>query len=364
MAGKALAAVTVQPNVLELRDIDIPAIGDDEALVRIETCGICGTDYEWFRGDLRIAYPVILGHEPLGVIEAIGSEASRRWGVKVGDRVAVRSQYRCGRCQACRDGKGEPCPYRGGFGSTSLERPPGLWGGYAEYLYLPPGAVVHPMDKSLAPEVAVMFNPLGAGFAWAVDAAGLQPGDSIAILGPGQRGLCAVIAAREAGASQVIVTGLHRDAHKLALARELGAEVTIDVDAQDPVQRVLELTDGQGPDVVLDTTPYAANAVAQAVRMVKEQGTVVVAGLKGGRPLSELSSDDLVWKQVTLKGVRGVEFSAFQRAVETIQAQRYPLHRLHTHSFPIEDAEQALKTLSGEAGEAAIHVAIVPRPRT
>ena len=92
MAGKALAAVTVQPNVLELRDIDIPAIGDDEALVRIEACGICGTDYEWFRGDLRIAYPVILGHEPLGVIEAIGSEASRRWGVKVGDRVAVRSQ--------------------------------------------------------------------------------------------------------------------------------------------------------------------------------------------------------------------------------------------------------------------------------
>jgi threonine dehydrogenase-like Zn-dependent dehydrogenase len=117
-------------------------------------------------------------------------------------------------------------------------------------------------------------------------------------------------------------------------------------------------------DVVLDTTPYAANAVAQAVRMVKEQGTVVVAGLKGGRPLSELSSDDLVWKQVTLKGVRGVEFSAFQRAVETIHAQRYPLHKLHTHSFPIEDAEQALKTLSGEVGEAAIHVAIVPRPRT
>jgi threonine dehydrogenase-like Zn-dependent dehydrogenase len=296
MAGKALAAVTVQPNVLELRDLDIPAIGDDEALVRIEACGICGTDYEWFRGDLRIAYPVILGHEPLGVIEAIGLEASRRWGVQLGDRVAVRSQYRCGRCQVCRDGQGEACPYRGGFGSTSLERPPGLWGGYAEYLYLPPGAVVHPMDRSLPPEVAVMFNPLGAGFAWAVDAAGLQPGDSIAILGPGQRGLYAVIAAREAGASRVIVTGLHRDAHKLALARELGADVTIDVDAQDAVQRVMELTGRQGLDVVLDTTPYAANAVAQAVRMVKEQGTVVVAGLKGGRPLSELSSDDLVWK--------------------------------------------------------------------
>ena len=79
------------------RDIDIPAIGDDEALVRIEACGIRGTDYEWFRGDLHIAYPVILGHEPLGVIEVIGSKANRRRGVKVGHRVAVRCQYRCGR---------------------------------------------------------------------------------------------------------------------------------------------------------------------------------------------------------------------------------------------------------------------------
>jgi threonine dehydrogenase-like Zn-dependent dehydrogenase len=172
-----------------------------------------------------------------------------------------------------------------------------------------------------------------------------------------------VIAAREAGASRVISTGLTRDAHKLALARELGADVTIDVEAQDPVERVMEITGGQGVDVVLDTTPYAVKAVAQGVRMVREGGTVVVAGLKGGRPLSELSSDDLVWKQVTLKGVRGVAFSAFQRAVETIHARRYPLHKLHTHSFPIEAAEQALKTLSGETGEAAIHVAIVPRSR-
>jgi threonine dehydrogenase-like Zn-dependent dehydrogenase len=163
MVGKARAAVTVRPKMMELRESDLPAIGEEEGLVRIEACGICGADYEWFRGEFQMTYPVILGHEPLGVIEAIGSEASRRWGVKVGDRVAVRSQYRCGRCEACRAGHGQPCPNGGGFGSTSLERPPGLWGGYAEYLYLPPGAVVYPMDKAMPPEVAVMFNPLGAG---------------------------------------------------------------------------------------------------------------------------------------------------------------------------------------------------------
>jgi threonine dehydrogenase-like Zn-dependent dehydrogenase len=176
MAEKAIAAVTVRPGVMEVREIDIAAIAEDEGLVRIEATGVCGTDYEWFRGDLPISYPVILGHEPLGIIEAIGPEASRRWGVNVGDRVAVRSQYTCGRCEACYEGQGKACPNGGGFGSTTLERNPGLWGGYAEYLYLPPGAVVYPMAKTIPAEVAVMFNPLGAGFAWAVNAPGYSRG--------------------------------------------------------------------------------------------------------------------------------------------------------------------------------------------
>ena len=360
MLAKATVAVAVRPSVMEIREIDIPPIGEDEGLVRIEACGVCGTDYEWFRGDLDISYPVILGHEPLGIIEDIGAEASRRWGVKKGDRVAVRSSYRCGTCEACRANKDDTCPNGGGFGSTGLERPPFLWGGFAEYLYLPAGSVVYPVDKRVPPELAVMFNPLGAGFAWAVNAPKLKPGESIAILGSGTRGLCAVVAARETGASQVIVTGLGRDEHKLALARDLGADLAINVEAEDPVERVLDATGGRGVDIVLDTTPYAVEPVAQAVRMVKEAGTVVLAGLKGGRPLGDLSSDEIVWKQVTLKGVRGVEFSAFQHAVETIESQRYPLDRLHTHTFPIEEAERALMTLAGETSEPAIHVAIVP----
>ena len=139
--------------------------------------------------------------------------------------------------------------------------------------------------------------------------------------------------------------------------------MAINVDGDDPVEKVMEATGGKGVDVVLDTTPYSVLAVAQAVRMVAETGTVVIAGLKGGRPLTELSSDEIVWKKVTIKGVRGVEFGAFERAVKTIHSQRYPLHRLHTHSFPVEAAEQALRTLSGESTEPAIHVAIVPKPK-
>ena len=172
-----------------------------------------------------------------------------------------------------------------------------------------------------------------------------------------------MVAVRDAGASPIIVTGLGRDEHKLALARELGADVAVNVDAEDPVERVMDATGGRGVDVVLDTTPYAVDAVAQAVRMVRESGTVILAGLKGGRPLSDFSTDEIVWKRVTMKGVRGVDFGAFQHAVETIESRRYPLERLHTHSFPVEEAEKALRTLAGEAGEPAAHVAIVPRLR-
>ena len=158
---QSLAAVATAPNVMELRRLAIPDIGDDEAIVRIEATGICGTDYEWFRGDLDIPFPIILGHEPLGRIAAIGSRAAERWGVGVGDRVAVRSGYRCGCCAACLAGGSEPCPDAGGFGQTGLDKSPGLWGGYSEYLYLPAGSVVFPMDGDLNQSQGEMRRRMG-----------------------------------------------------------------------------------------------------------------------------------------------------------------------------------------------------------
>ena len=364
MATTAIAAVLTSPGAMEIQEFTIPPVGEDDALVRIEASGICGTDYEMFRGDLATPYPIILGHEPLGIIDEIGSEASRRWGVRKGDRVAIYTSYQCGKCDACVGSEGERCPNRGGFGFTTAERPPGLWGGNAEVMYLPPGAVVYPIDKSLPAELAVLFNPMAGAFNWAVDAPGLKKGDSIAILGPGQRGLCSIIAAREAGASMVIITGTGRDEHKLALARDLGADLTINVEQDDPVRRVMEATNGVGVDVVLDVSAYSVEPVVQAVRMVRKEGTVIVAGLKGRRPLVDFSTDEIVWKQVTMKGVLSVTFSSFERAIETIQSRRHHLERLHTHSFPVEETEMALKTLSGELGAGAINVSITPRPRS
>jgi threonine dehydrogenase-like Zn-dependent dehydrogenase len=227
-------------------------------------------------------------------------------------------------------------------------------------MYLSPLSVVRKMDRGLPAAVAVMFNPLAAGFSWAVSVPGTRPGDQVAILGPGQRGLCCVVAAREAGAARIIVTGLARDRHKLALARELGADLVIDAEREDVVARVREATDG-GATVVVDTTPYAAASPAHAVAMASRRGRVVLAGLKGRRSTPDFFADDVIYKELTVRGVLSMPYADFERAVQLLESRKYPFEKLHTHSFPVEQAELALQILAGKVeGAGAVHVAIVP----
>ena len=357
----AAARAMVQTGVreLQLQEFPMPEFGDDDGILRMEVCGICGSDYEQFNGEFAARYPVIPGHEPVGRIAALGDRARERWGVEEGDLVVVEPGIRCGVCHGCR--AGERCIERaGGYGYTLTDRAPSLWGGYAEYMYLAPATTMHKMPNDMPPRLAALYNPLGAGFAWAVATPQLEVGQTIAILGPGQRGLCSVVAARAAGAGQIIVTGLGRDEHKLALAREFGADLTIDVDAEPTVERVLEATGGRGVDVVLDVTAYATQPVADALKMVRRGGTVVLAGLKGSHRLPEFNPDDIILRQVTVKGVLGVDYSSFRRAIDVIISGAVPLERMHTHAFALEDAEQAIETLAGATGEAAINVTIEP----
>ena len=237
---------------------------------------------------------------------------------------------------------------------------PALWGGFAERMYLGPGTVVLPLSAERPARIAALFNPLGAGFAWGVAAPRLQVGESIAILGCGQRGLACVIAARLAGAAQVFVTGLTRDAHKLALARELGADLAIDVEREDAVERVRAATRGPGADVVVDTTPYATRPILDALRMARPRGRVVLAGLKGPHKVDAFPSDDVVVRMLEIRGVRAVDYASFQQAIRVIERGLAPVERLHTHEFPLERAADAVRTLTGEAGSGAIHVTIEP----
>jgi threonine dehydrogenase-like Zn-dependent dehydrogenase len=358
------AVVQTAPRALELRDLPIPDVTDETALLRVEACGICGSDVEQYAGVLPAALPLVPGHEPLGTIEAIGDRAARRWGVNVGDRVAVETLIPCGHCPACRAGRYQVCRGRGGMfahGYVPLSRAPGLWGAYAEFMHLDPFSIVHRMRKDISASLAVMFNPLGAGFRWAVELPRTGPGDVVLVLGPGQRGLASVIAARAAGAEKIIVTGLTRDAAKLALARELGADHTIDIETEDARRRVRELTDGHGADVVVEVSANAPEPVAEALHYVAMGGRIVLAGVKGFKAVPDFVSDLVVVKEATLLGAFGVTSHAYAAAIRLIESGRVPLARMHTHDFALADADEAIRTLAGETpGAASIHSCLLP----
>ena len=358
---RTLAMVLTEPRKLEPRDLPVPELTDDTALLRIETCGICGSDYEQFEGALRTPTPVIPGHEPLGVIEAIGDRAAARWGVDVGDRVAVETMLSCRFCEPCLAGQYHLCASRQIYSYVPLGDGHGLWGAYAEYMVLDPRSVVHKVDPTLPPETAVMFNPLGAGFRWAVELPETGPGDTVLILGPGQRGLASVLACREVGAEKILVTGLAADEKKLALAREFGADATIDVENENTKHRVRELTDGRGADVVVDVSSYATQPVTEALDYVRPGGRVVLAGVKGFKPIPDFVSDKIVMKEIRIQGAIGVTSTGYRSAIRLLEARKTPIERMHTHQFDLRDAELAIRTLAREVeGDESIHSCLVP----
>jgi threonine dehydrogenase-like Zn-dependent dehydrogenase len=357
----SFAMVQTAPRKLEPRDLPMPEISDDDGLVRIDACGICGSDYEQYEGVLRTPMPAVPGHEPLGTVAAIGDGAAKRWGIDVGDRIAVETMLACHHCGPCLGGSYHLCDTRRIYSYIPLSDEPGLWGSYAQYMYLDPNAVVHKVDKTLAPETAVMFNPLGAGFRWGVEIPQTGPGDTVVIMGPGQRGLASVLACREAGADKIIVTGLEADANKLEIARAFGADATIDVQNEDPLRRVQELTNGRGADVVLDVSSYATEPIVQAIDFARMGGCIVLAGVKGFKAIPDFISDKIVMKELTIKGAIGVTRSGYASAIRLLEKRKHPVEMMHTHDFKLEEAELAIKTLARQIeGQESIHSCLIP----
>jgi threonine dehydrogenase-like Zn-dependent dehydrogenase len=227
-------------------------------------------------------------------------------------------------------------------------------------MYLHPHTVLHQVPKHLPPEIAVLFNPLAAGIRWATTEPDLRLGDTIVVLGAGQRGLACVIAAKAAGAGQIIVTDLTRSENKLELARDLGADTTIVADEEDVVESVKRLTNGRLADIVVDVTPVATQPILDAIEIVRFGGTVILAGVKGG-PTTPIDNDRLVFGSITLKGVFTVTSPAYREAIRLLTRGGPPFERLHTASYPVERAEEAIHNLAGRLnGPPAISVAIAP----
>jgi len=367
---KAKVVVQTGDRRFEVTEHEVPPVTAGTALLAVEACGLCGSDVEQYKGAFSAkgiaTYPLIPGHEPVGRILEIHPDAARNWGVSAGDRVVVEPHLSCGHCRTCLGGGYHLCKEvrptgLPAYGFLPLDYGHGLWGGYSTFLHLVPRTVLHRIPDEMPIELAAQYQSLAAGVRWAVQVPKTALGDSVLILGPGQRGLGSVIACREAGAGQIIVTGLRRDEHKLRLARALGAHHTIVVDEEDTVARVMEITGGRGVDVAVDVVPASPQPIVDAVGAVRVGGTVIIGGVKGGTTKVSLDSDRILFREITIKGVYSQGSPAYVEALRLLAENRYDLARLHTHSFPLEQADTAIRTLAGEIpGVEAISVSLHP----
>jgi threonine dehydrogenase-like Zn-dependent dehydrogenase len=365
MAETTVAAVLVAPRQIALREFRLPAIDENSGLARIEITGVCGADWPIYTGDLAkfAPPPLIPGHEIVARIERIGARAAKRWGVNEGDRIVMEEYAPCGHCEYCLSGRYYVCSgmkMEKMYGFTSLDVAPGLWGGYSEYVYLDPQALIHKLSEDVPTNIAPFFVPLANGIRWTLLEGGVGIGSTVVIQGPGGQGLACTIAAKEAGASNIIVTGRARDAERLALAREFGAHHTVDVDAvNDVVEHVRDLTHGRMADTVINVTAYFPGALQQAAQLATIGGTIVVAGEAHGLA-ANFEPDLLFLKELTVKGVRGRTSREIKKGIALLESGRYPLHKLATHTFTLDETEKAIQTVGGQGDPGAIHVSVLP----
>ena len=361
------AAVAVAPLRTEPRRLPVPAVGPDDGLLAVDACGLCGTDWDFYTRQ-RGAHlgPLILGHEIVGRVAALGEDAAKRWNITSGDRIAVEEFLPCGQCEFCRSGRPALCEATDSrsegpflrYGATSIDIPPGLWGGFSEILYLHPRALVHRIPDDLSSDLATLFVPVSNGVRWVLKEGRLPRGGTAVIIGPGAHGLGCVVAAVEGGAQHIIAVS-RSSAARLEAARALGA-IPIAADRTDVVATVREITNGEMADLIVDLAPGAPETVETALALARKGATIILAASKRGKPVTGSFNDIVIRKELTVKGVRGRDYQSVEEALRIIGSRRYPLEHIRTHEFPLSQADQALRVLGERTDPSAIHVTVVP----
>jgi threonine dehydrogenase-like Zn-dependent dehydrogenase len=349
---------------LSIEELPLPdGLNDGDATARVEASGICGTDYEQYLGLMdhtgRVTYPLIIGHEPVVRIEELTPAAKARWNVEVGDRVAVEPHVGCGVCAQCARGLQILCPRKLGYGFVPLSRSPGLWGSLAEHMLLTGNTVLHKMPDDLSVEDALLFNPLAAGFDWAVRRGGVGIGDDVLILGAGQRGLAAVIACVRAGANRVILSGLESDQKKLDLAERLGATDIVVVDPNEP-SSLIDQIGSRVVDVAVEVVPVATQPIWDAIEAVRVGGKVVLGGIKGMKEIPNFVSDVILFKSLTIIGALSVSSMGYRQAIDVLLEGQIDFSEWHTHTLPFDRAEEGIRILGGEidTGTPPLHITV------
>jgi threonine dehydrogenase-like Zn-dependent dehydrogenase len=354
------AAVMTGPGEIGVQRFDVPSPERGAVVLRMRLSGVCGTDKHTFRGETiqyagtaherRLAYPLICGHENVGVVEAVGGEVLAADGtlLRPGDRVVPGANVPCGRCWYCLND--EPyylCEHLEDYGnSLNVSRAPSLFGGWAELMYLLPGTPIFRVPDELEDELAVLTEPMAVthGVEAARRILDTPFGESVVVYGVGPLGLCHVLKARLVGCGELIA--IDRFASRLEVAGELGATLTLDaseLDADELVARVEERT-RRGADVVHDCSGVP-ETFPTALRMARPGGVVVESGAFVDLGPVEINPNrDLCTRSVTVIGIGGERATSYAPSLELLAAnrRRLPVDRIVTHRLPLEAAAEAL----------------------
>lgn len=344
------AAVLNEPGDLELKTVDVPEPERDEVLVRVRACGVCGTDLEIRDNGWEGAeYPFIMGHEWTGEVAATGPDASDQF--SVGDRVASEPHDGCGICRNCKVGKYTACLNYGDFEKGHNHYGFTVDGGYAHYCTIPEKNLHH-LPENLSLQEGTLITTAACSL-YAVERANVQAGDFVAVLGPGAIGLLAAEIAKYRGASEVLVTGTREG--RLEAAERMGADHTVNVHDQDPVEAAKELTDGEGPDTVIEAAGVH-QAQSQAIDMVRRGGSVGLVG-NPGEGVAELNTQWIVSGDLDVFGVKAEGMNSSYRVTQLMAKRDLNLDPVLTHEFDLEDLDEAMATFENR-DDGAIKVVV------
>lgn len=347
-----------QPLVIE--EVAIPPLTEGAVLGRMAMAGVCGTDVHILHGKVPIKLPTILGHENVARVEAIGGAETihditgKR--LQVGDVITwlPKSCMRCYNCTIL----GDPakCERRIGYGGwLPADQHPYLVGGFAEYVWLLPDSDVVVIPPEVSPEGVVLGDALRIMVHGLERIGGLEYGDTVVVQGCGPVGMMGLLLARDAGAGRVIVIG--GPANRLALAREFGADETLDIgqtSAAERLARILDLTAGRGADVVFECAGVPA-AVAEGLDLVRINGRYLIAGHYGDAGTIPLNPHLINKKQITITGAWSAANKHFLRGLDLLR--KLPVEKLVTHRFPLAEVNEAVLAMEMQH---ALKAVIIP----
>jgi threonine dehydrogenase-like Zn-dependent dehydrogenase len=346
------AAVFKGPGKIILEEKPIPTPGAGEALVRITTTTICGTDVHILKGEYPVEQGLTIGHEPVGVIEALGPGVT---GYAVGQRVVAGAITPCGQCHTCLDGHQSQCGGKamGGwrFGNT-------IDGAQAECLLVPNAmANLEVIPDGLTDEEVLMCpDIMSTGFGGA-ESGGIRIGDTVVVFAQGPIGLCATAGAKLKGASRIIVVdGVPA---RLAMARRLGADIVVDYTKVNPVDEIMRLTNGQGADVAIEALG-TQQTFESCLRVLKPGGTLSSLGVYSGKlslPLDAFAAGLGDHKIITTLCPGGKE--RMRRLMNVVASGRVDLKSMVTHRFRLDQIEQAYDLFANQR-DGVLKVAITP----